>query len=216
MTEMSPLGTVCSRSHALAHAGEDEWAEISAKQGRALPGVDLKIVGSDDAELPWDGMSAGDLMARGHWVADRYFGSDKSALRDGWFPTGDIATIDPDGYMHITDRSKDVIKSGGEWISSIELENIAVSHPDVESAACIGCTHPKWDERPLLVVVKREGASLDVVQLLNFYNDKVAKWWIPDDVVFVPALPLTATGKLQKVALRQTYGKHFIDSPSST
>jgi acyl-CoA synthetase (AMP-forming)/AMP-acid ligase II len=216
MTEMSPLGTVCSRSHALAHAGEDEWEKINAKQGRALPGVDLKIVGSDDEELPWDGMSAGELMARGHWVADRYFGSDKSSLRDGWFPTGDIATIDPDGYMHITDRSKDVIKSGGEWISSIELENIAVSHPDVESAACIGCAHPKWDERPLLVVVKREGASLDAGQLLDFYNDKVAKWWIPDDVVFVPALPLTATGKLQKVALRQTYGKHFIDSPSST
>ncbi|CAL8475607.1 3-(methylthio)propionyl-CoA ligase [Caballeronia sp. S22] len=212
MTEMSPLGTVCSRSHALARAGADEWAQVSAKQGRALPGVELKIVGPDDTELPWDGTSAGELMARGHWVADRYFGSDSSTLRGGWFPTGDIATIDPDGYMHITDRSKDVIKSGGEWISSIELENIALSHPDVESAACIGCAHPKWDERPLLVVVRREGASLDARQLLSFYSDKVAKWCIPDDVVFVPSLPLTATGKLQKVALRQMYGKHFVES----
>ncbi|REG49012.1 fatty-acyl-CoA synthase [Paraburkholderia sp. BL6669N2] len=216
MTEMSPLGTVCSRSHELAHAGEDEWARVSTKQGRALPGVELKIVGPDETELPWDGTSAGELMARGHWVADSYFGSDKSTLRDGWFPTGDIATIDPDGYMHITDRSKDVIKSGGEWISSIELENIALSHPDVESAACIGCAHPKWDERPLLVVVRREGSSLDAWQLLSFYSDKVAKWCIPDDVVFVPSLPLTATGKLQKVALRQKYGNHFVDSLGRT
>ncbi|SAL05697.1 long-chain-fatty-acid--CoA ligase [Caballeronia arationis] len=209
MTELSPLGTVCSPSRGYAAKSEAARAAIDVKQGRAVPGIDLKIVGGDGGELPWDGTSAGDLMARGHWVAERYFGRDESPLVDGWFPTGDVATIDPDGYMHITDRSKDVIKSGGEWISSIELENIAMSHPEIAKAACIACAHPKWDERPLIVAVRREGSAVDAGQLLDFYSGKVAKWCVPDDVVFVDDLPLTATGKLQKMALRQRFGGHF-------
>ena len=210
MTELSPLGTVCSGSRGYAGKSAEEQAAIQAKQGRAVPGIDLKIVGSDGAELPWDGQSAGDLMARGHWVADRYFGAEHSALDDGWFPTGDVATIDPDGYMRITDRSKDVIKSGGEWISSIELENIAVSHPEIEKAACIACAHPKWDERPLIVAVRREGSSVGARDVLDFYAGKVAKWCVPDDIVFVDDLPLTATGKVQKLTLRQRFGGYFL------
>jgi 3-(methylthio)propionyl---CoA ligase len=210
MTELSPLGTVCSPSRGYSNKLAHERTLVDAKQGRAVPGIDLKIVGSDGAELPWDGQSAGDLMARGHWVAERYFGAEHSALDDGWFPTGDVATIDPDGYMHITDRSKDVIKSGGEWISSIELENIAMAHPEIEKAACIACAHPKWDERPLIVAVKREGGLVSAEQLQAFYAGKVAKWCVPDDVVFVDDLPLTATGKVQKLALRQRFGQHFV------
>ena len=209
MTELSPLGTVCSPSRGYSGKSAHERALIDAKQGRAVPGIDLKIVGPDGAELEWDGKSAGDLMARGHWVADRYFGAEHSALDNDWFPTGDVATIDPDGYMHITDRSKDVIKSGGEWISSIELENIAMSHPEIERAACIACAHPKWDERPLIVAVRREGSFVSAEQLLDFYAGKVVKWCIPDDVVFVADLPLTATGKVQKLTLRRSFGQHF-------
>jgi len=212
MTELSPLGTINPALRGDSGQSADELARISAKQGRAVPGVDLKIVGPDGNELPWDDKSAGELMARGHWVVDRYFGVEHSALDDGWFPTGDVATIDADGYMHITDRSKDVIKSGGEWISSIELENIAMSHPEIEKAACIACVHPKWDERPLLVAVRREGSMVTAQQVLDYYVGKVAKWCVPDDVVFVADLPLTATGKIQKLALRQRLGKHFVDA----
>jgi fatty-acyl-CoA synthase len=211
MTELSPLGTVCSPSHGYEEKSAEEQKCTDAKQGRAVPGIDLKIVGSGGVELPWDGKSAGDLMARGHWVLDRYYGVEQTALEDGWFSTGDVATIDSDGYMQITDRSKDVIKSGGEWISSIELEHVAMSHPEIESAACIGCEHPKWDERPLLIAVRRAGSTLSAQQLLAFYDGKVAKWWIPDDVVFVPEMPLTATGKLQKLVLKQRFGKHLVD-----
>ena len=210
MTELSPIGTVFSPSQGFAQKPEQERAQLEAKQGRVVPGVEMKIVDADGAELPWDGRSAGDLLVRGHWVAERYFGMEESCLeKDGWFATGDVATIDADGYMQITDRSKDVIKSGGEWISSIELEGIAVAHPEVELAACIACAHPKWDERPLLVAVRRAGSTLDAQQLLAFYEGKVAKWWIPDDVVFVPELPLTATGKLHKLVLRQRFGSHY-------
>jgi fatty-acyl-CoA synthase len=216
MTELAPIGTVCTISPALADADEAERARLEAKQGRAVPGIDLKIVGSGGAELPWDGKSAGDLMARGHWVAERYFGSDTSALDDGWFATGDVATIDAHGYMQITDRSKDVIKSGGEWISSIELENVAMSHPEVALAACVGCAHPKWDERPLLVVVRREGSALTAQALIDFYRGKVAKWWIPDDVVFVDTLPMTATGKVQKLALRHAYARRYTSDALSS
>jgi len=212
MTELSPLGTVGTPSRCYSAKSPGDRARLNAKQGRAVPGVELKIVGANGAELPWDGRSAGDLMARGYWVIDRYYGAQDSALNDGWFATGDVATIDSDGYMHITDRSKDIIKSGGEWISSIELENIAVLHPDIEAAACIACEHPKWDERPVLVAVRRLGTSLTAQQVMDFYTGKVARWWIPDDVVFVDDLPLTATGKLKKLELRQRFGKHLINN----
>jgi fatty-acyl-CoA synthase len=179
---------------------------IREKQGRSVFGVEMKIVDSAGRELPWDGRATGDLLVRGPWIVAEYF---KSAggdpLIDGWFPTGDVASIDPDGYMQITDRSKDVIKSGGEWISSIDIENIAMSHPGVAMAACIAIAHPKWDERPLLVVVPKPGTAPARDELLAFYQGKVAKWQIPDDVVFVEAIPLGATGKMQKNKLREQF-----------
>ena len=184
------------------------------KQGRAICGIDLAIVGDDGQQLPWDGCSSGDLLVRGAWVIERYFGEAGTALRelDGemWFATGDVATIDADGFMQITDRSKDVIKSGGEWISSIELENIAMAHPAVLEAAVIACRHPKWDERPLLVVVRKSGAELDRDAMLAFYDGKVARWQVPDDVVFVDDIPHTATGKMLKLKLRQQFETHVL------
>ena len=213
MTEMSPLGTACTfkRRHA-ALDGEQRLA-VQAKQGRVVFGVDMKIVDDDGAELPHDGKAAGELLVKGPWVIERYFkgeGGDPLRHADGqaWFPTGDVATIDADGYMQITDRSKDVIKSGGEWIGSIDLESIAMAHPAVAMAACIGARHPKWDERPLLVVVKKPGTDLTREQLLQFYDGKIAKWWTPDDVVFVDAIPLGATGKVQKNKLRERFEQH--------
>jgi acyl-CoA synthetase (AMP-forming)/AMP-acid ligase II len=206
MTEMSPLGTVGTLKS--KHAGMDREASLAvqAKQGRGIFGVDMKIVDEEGRELPWDGKRFGNLLVRGPWIASSYMkGEGGDPLRDGWFPTGDVATIDPDGYMQITDRSKDVIKSGGEWISSIDLENIAVAHPAVAEAAVIGIRHPKWDERPIVVAVKKPGAEVTREELLRFYEGKVAKWWLPDDVVFVPELPHTATGKLSKLTLRQTF-----------
>lgn len=205
MTEMSPLGTSCkllAKHNALSEA---EQHKILEKQGRVLYGVDMKIVDGEGRELPWDGKAFGDLLVRGPSVINRYFRSDASPLQDGWFPTGDVATIDPDGYMQITDRSKDVIKSGGEWISSIDIENVAAAHPAVHMAACISVHHPKWDERPLLVVVKKPGADVTREHLLAFFEGKVAKWWIPDDVAFVDEIPLTATGKMQKLKLREQF-----------
>ena len=160
-------------------------------------------------ELPRDGKAFGDLLVRGYCVLREYFkGEGGSPLREGWFPTGDVATIDPDGFMQITDRSKDVIKSGGEWISSIDLENIAVAHPGIAEAAVIGVRHPKWEERPVVVAVKKPGAAVTREELLAFYQGKVAKWWMPDDVVFVEQLPHTATGKLLKTKLRQDFRDH--------
>jgi len=209
MTEMSPLGTVAQLKAKHRNAAPEDLLQVKVTQGRIVPGVDMKIVDGAGKELPWDGVAFGDLMVRGSWVASSYFrGAGGDILRDGWFPTGDVATIDSDGYMKITDRSKDVIKSGGEWISSIELENIAVGHPAVAEAAVIGIAHPKWDERPLLVVQKKEGAQVTREELLAFYRDKVAKWWIPDDVVFVAGLPHTATGKLLKTELRRAYASY--------
>jgi len=164
-------------------------------------------VSADGRELPWDGTSSGDLLVKGPWVAREYF-REGPALRDGWFATGDVATIDPDGYMQITDRSKDVIKSGGEWISSIELEHVALSHPAVASAACIAVRHPKWDERPLLVVVCKSGQSVSRDELLAHYAGKVARWQVPDDVVFVETMPLGATGKILKAQLRERFRDH--------
>jgi fatty-acyl-CoA synthase len=164
----------------------------------------MRIVDENGSELPWDGKAFGDLQVRGPWVIKGYFkGEGGDPLRDGWFPTGDVATIDPDGFMQITDRSKDVIKSGGEWISSIDLENVAIEHPAIAEAAVIGVRHPKWDERPIVVAVKKQGAEVTREELLGFFAGKVAKWMIPDDVVFVPDLPHTATGKLSKLTLRQ-------------
>jgi 3-(methylthio)propionyl---CoA ligase len=209
MTEMSPLGTVCQLKATHREASLEDKLGVKNKQGRAIYGVDLKIVDGAGKDLPWDGKAFGDLMVRGPWIAKGYFkGEGGDPLRGGWFPTGDVATIDADGYIQITDRSKDVIKSGGEWISSIELENVAVAHPAVAEAAVIGVAHPKWDERPLLIVQRKPGAAVTREELLTFYQDKVAKWWIPDDVVFVEALPHTATGKLLKTKLRQDFLAH--------
>jgi acyl-CoA synthetase (AMP-forming)/AMP-acid ligase II len=216
MTEMSPLGTVCQIK--ATHAGQDGEVRLALKnkQGRAIFGVDLKIVDATGKDLPWDGKAFGDLLVRGPWIAKGYFkGEGGDPLRQGWFPTGDVVTIDPDGYIQVTDRSKDVIKSGGEWISSIELENVAVAHPAVAEAAVIGVRHPKWDERPLLIVQKKGGAQVTREELLAFYDGKVAKWWIPDDVVFVESLPHTATGKLLKTKLREDFGTRPLPTPVS-
>ena len=203
MTEMSPLGTVSTLKAKHAGAGKEAQNAVQNKQGRVLFGVDMKIVDSDGQALPNDGKAFGDLHVRGPWVTQSYFkGEGGDPLRDGWFPTGDVATIDPDGYMQITDRSKDVIKSGGEWISSIDLENIAVAHPDIAEAAVIGIAHPKWDERPIVVAIRKPGAKVTREEMLKFYEGKIAKWWMPDDVVFVEQLPHTATGKLSKLTLR--------------
>ena len=204
MTEMSPLGTLCTLKNRHLDLPPEEKMKIRLKQGRAIYGVDMKIVSADGGELPWDGKTYGDLYVKGPWVVREYFkGEGGDPLVDGWFPTGDVATIDAEGYMQITDRSKDVIKSGGEWISSIDVENIAVAHPAVAMAACIGMIHPKWDERPVLVVVKKPGAEVTREELLKFYDGKTAKWQIPDDVVFVDAIPLGATGKMLKTRLRE-------------
>ena len=204
MTEMSPLGTLCTLKEKHKAVSEEERLKIRLKQGRAIFGVDMKIVGADGNELPWDGTSYGDLYVKGPWILGRYFkleGSDP--LTDGWFPTGDVATIDADGFMQITDRSKDVIKSGGEWISSIDVENTAMAHPAVVMAACIGMPHPKWDERPIVAVALKPGAEVSREELLKFFEGKMAKWQIPDDVVFVDSIPIGATGKMLKTKLRE-------------
>ena len=206
MTEMSPLGTVGTLKGRQESLDKAAQLAIQAKQGRGIFGVDMKIVDEEGQELPWDGKRFGNLLVRGNWIASGYMkGEGGDPLRDGWFPTGDVATIDADGYMQITDRSKDVIKSGGEWISSIDLENIAVAHPAIAEAAVIGIRHPKWDERPIVVAIKKPGAEVTKEELLKFYEGKIAKWWMPDDVVFVAELPHTATGKLSKLTLRQKF-----------
>lgn len=205
MTEMSPLGTLSKLTWEQSRRAPDEQRTLREKQGHVMYGVDMKIVGEDGNELPWDGVAFGDLHVRGPWVIQRYFQKDESPLVDGWFPTGDVATIDPDSFLHITDRSKDVIKSGGEWISSIDVENVVMAHPAVHEAACIAISHPKWDERPLLVIVKKPGAQVTREEILKFYEGRVAKWWIPDDVVFVDEIPHTATGKMQKLKLRERF-----------
>jgi len=214
MTEMSPLGTVCTFRSKHNELSAEQRLPVQNKQGRVLFGVDMKIVDDSGADLPWDGVAFGNLLVRGPWVVRDYYESGEpsplvqDAQGKGWFPTGDVSNIDADGYMQITDRSKDVIKSGGEWISSIEIENIAVSHPSVAMAACIAAAHPKWDERPLLVVVRKPNASLTRQELLTHYEGKVAKWQIPDDVAFVESLPLGATGKILKSKLREQFREH--------
>ncbi len=215
MTEMSPLGTVNQGFRAWADLADDDRRAREAKQGQGFFGVEMRIVGEDGTELPWDGKTFGDLQVRGNWVCRAYFRREDEVAEthhDGWFSTGDVATIDPDGTMQIVDRTKDVIKTGGEWISSIDLENVAVGHPDVAEAAVIGVPHPKWAERPLLIVVKREGADIDREALLAFFDGKVATWWVPDDVLVVDELPHTATGKVSKRELRAKYGDHVLPS----
>ena len=211
MTELSPLGTLSRLQNKHLAMPAAEQNTLLAKQGHVIFGIDMKIVGDAGDDLPWDGKTYGDLLVRGPWVVKEYFkgeGGDPlkyDAEGRGWFPTGDVATIDADGYMQITDRSKDVIKSGGEWISSIDLENLAVAHPAVAQAAVIGIAHPKWDERPLLVVVRKPGSDVTKEDLIRFYEGKIAKWWTPDDVQFVDAIPLGATGKILKTKLRETF-----------
>ncbi|KQV36799.1 3-(methylthio)propionyl-CoA ligase [Massilia sp. Root335] len=210
MTEMSPLGTTGGLLAKHRDLPVESQRAILRKQGHAIFGVDMKIVDDGGCELPWDGRTFGHLLVRGPWIVSRYFGGNSGdeggdVLQDGWFPTGDVATIDADGFMQITDRSKDVIKSGGEWIGSIDIENIAMAHPAVLQAACIGVHHPKWDERPVLVVVRRPGASLTREEMLRFFDGRIAKFWMPDDVVFVDALPTGATGKIQKNRLREQF-----------
>ncbi|MEO8741146.1 MAG: 3-(methylthio)propionyl-CoA ligase [Casimicrobiaceae bacterium] len=218
MTELSPLGTACSMRAQHGELPREELYAVKAKQGRAAFGVDMKIVDRDGAELPWDGKAFGDLYVRGPWVISRYFRDDggdplvKDAEGQNWFPTGDVATIDSDGYMQITDRTKDVIKSGGEWISSIDIENIAIAHPAVAMAACIGIAHPKWDERPLLVVVLKAGAAVTRDELLQYYSGRVAKWQTPDDVAFVDAIPMGPTGKMLKNKLREQFQGYELPS----
>jgi fatty-acyl-CoA synthase len=204
MTELSPLGTVCTLKNKHLKLPDQEQMKIRMKQGRCIYGIDMKIVDGDGHDLPHDGKAAGDLLVKGPWVIAGYYRPEgTSPLIGGWFPTGDVATIDPDGFMQITDRSKDVIKSGGEWISSIDVENIAMAHPAVAMAACIGVRHPKWDERPIVCVVRKPGADIGRDELLQFFEGKTAKWQIPDDVVFVEAIPLGATGKMLKTRLRE-------------
>jgi len=208
MTELSPLGTLCTLKNKHLKLSKDEQMKLLLKQGRAIYGVDMKIVNDAGDEQPHDGKAYGDLLVKGPWVVANYYKGEGNPLvkdKDGhdWFPTGDVATIDADGFMQITDRSKDVIKSGGEWISSIDIENIAVAHPAVAMAACIGVAHPKWDERPIVAVVKKPDAHVSREELLAFYEGKTAKWQIPDDVVFVDAIPLGATGKMLKTKLRE-------------
>ncbi len=216
MTETSPLGTMCTPKPGFDTLSEDEKQRIRAKQGRAVYGVELKIVDDEGNVLPWDGKAFGALQIRGPWVADGYFRLESSAAHDdeGWFETGDVATIDADGYMQITDRTKDVIKSGGEWISSIDLENVAVGHPAIKEAAVIGVAHAKWAERPLLIVVADEGTGLTKDQVLEYMTDKIAKWWLPDDVVFVKEIPHTATGKISKLKLREQFEDYILPGQS--
>ena len=211
MTEMSPLGSY----NKLPRGGDDlETAardELRAKQGRNIFGVEMKIVGDNGNELPWDGVAFGDLKVRGWWVADGYYKQDDNSDthdEEGWFSTGDVATIDQHGYLNITDRTKDVIKSGGEWISSIELENLAVAHPDVAEAAVIGIKHEKWGERPLLVIVPADGVAPDQAGILASFKGKVADWWIPEQIALVEEIPHTATGKISKMTLRDQFADH--------
>jgi len=207
MTEMSPIGTAGRLKPSMDDASEDERRAWQLKQGRAVFGVEMKIDDSEGNELPHDGVAFGELKVRGPWICSSYFKREASPEHDadGWFATGDIVTIDPDGYVNIIDRSKDLIKSGGEWISSIELENVASGHPDIAQAAVIGVPHEKWTERPLLIVVPRSDRQPTKESVLAFFEGKVAKWWIPEDVVVVDALPLGATGKVQKIKLREQY-----------
>jgi acyl-CoA synthetase (AMP-forming)/AMP-acid ligase II len=210
MTEMSPIGTAGSLKPQVAHLTGDAELDVKEKQGFSIFTVEMKITDDDNKELPWDGVKFGRLKVRGPAVASAYFKNEGGNIldKDGFFDTGDVATIDPMGYMKITDRAKDVIKSGGEWISSIDLENVAVGHPDVAEAAVIGIAHPKWDERPVLIIVAKKDKKPSKAEILKYMEGKIAKWWMPDDVVFVDEIPHTATGKILKTALREQFGDY--------
>ncbi len=210
MTEMSPMGTLGALKAGMEDLTQDEAIKIKLKQGRAIYGVEMKITDDDGTELPRDGEAFGHLMVRGPAIAKGYYKGDGGQIldEDGWFDTGDVSTIDPLGFMQITDRAKDVIKSGGEWISSIDLENVAVGHPEVAEAAVIGLPHPKWDERPLLIIVRKDGSTVTKDEILSYMDGKIAKWWMPDDVAFIDEIPHTATGKIQKMALREQFKNH--------
>jgi len=216
MTEMSPLGTVCTLKPEYASLTGEARLDVQQKQGHTPFGVEMKIADDSDRELPWDGKTFGRLKVRGPAVAKAYFKGEGGEILDddGFFDTGDVATIDRGGYMQITDRSKDVIKSGGEWISSIDIENLAVGHPKVAEAAVIGIRHPKWDERPLLVVVLKKDQKATKEELLGFLQGKIAKWWMPDDAVIVDEIPHTATGKIQKITLRERFRRYVL--PTAT
>ena len=211
MTETSPLGTL---NHPLQkHVGLSAEIQVQLRQNQGRPpwGVELRLLNESGGIVPHDGETQGDLQIRGHWIVDTYFGAEQSALTDdGWFDSGDIATIDEDGYLTIRDRSKDIIKSGGEWISTLELENIAVAHPSISNAAAIAAAHPQWSERPVILAIKAEGADPSEQEILDFYVDKLVKWQIPDRVIFVDALPMGATGKVQKNKLREAFGQVLI------
>ena len=207
MTEMSPVGSAGSIKPGMVGLPHEQQLAVQAKQGWAPFGVEMKIVDDENKELPWDGKRFGSLKVKGFAVVESYFKDEGGKIvdDDGFFDTGDVATIDPEGFMQITDRAKDVIKSGGEWISTIDIENLAVGHPDVAEAAVIGVAHPKWDERPLLVVVAKEGCSPNTGEVLDFLKPRIAKWWMPDDVQVVKEIPHTATGKINKLKLRETF-----------
>ena len=216
MTEMSPLGTTGVLKKDSLSLTKDEQYKLQEKQGRGIYGVEMKIVDDHGTSLPKDGVVFGNLMVRGPWVANGYFKGEGGEVldADGWFPTGDVATLDAEGYMQITDRAKDVIKSGGEWIGTIELENVAMEHEGIAECAVIGVSHPKWDERPLLVVVPEVEKNVTKEDILGFFTGKVAKWWIPDDVVFVSELPHTPTGKVLKTKLREDFSCHVLPTVS--
>ena len=212
MTEMSPLGTATSRTAAMDDMDIEDRYDLQQKQGKAFFGLEMTIADDEGNELPKDGVAFGRLLVKGPTIVERYFKSNQSAMDDnGWFDTGDVAKIHPEGYMEIVDRSKDVIKSGGEWISSIDLENTAVGHPGVGEACVIGVLHEKWDERPVLLIVKAVDEDPTKEDILGYLEDKVAKWWLPDDVIFVNELPHTATGKLLKTNLRDEYKNYLIN-----
>tara|TARA_B100000678_G_scaffold112832_1_gene94336 strand:- start:1289 stop:2920 length:1632 start_codon:yes stop_codon:yes gene_type:complete len=211
MTEMSPLGTAMALKAGMEDLSADELVTLQAKAGRSMFGVEMRIVDDDQNILPWDGEAFGALQVKGPWVCSDYFrleGSAGSHTDDGWFDTGDVAKIDPQGYMQITDRTKDVIKSGGEWISSIEIENTAIGHPAIAEAAVIGVAHEKWTERPLLIAVKSKDKDVTKEEILSWFDGKIAKWWLPDDVVFIDEIPHTATGKIKKIALREQFSDY--------
>ena len=212
MTEMSPLGTTNIPTPEMEHMSKKEKYAIQLKQGRPIYGVELKVVDDSGADLPNDGESQGHLMVRGPWILQKYFKAEKDAVdKNGWFDTGDISVLDEDGYMTIKDRAKDVIKSGGEWISSIDLENAAFGHPEVAEACVVGIPHPKWDERPMLFIVTNDGEPVEKAGILEFLASKVAKWWLPDEIIFLKELPHGATGKLQKFELRAEYNNYYME-----
>jgi fatty-acyl-CoA synthase len=212
MTETSPLASICRPMAMHQDLPEAELDQVLASQGRILPGVELRIAGDDGKALPWDGSTVGEIQVRGNWIAATYYNDDSSAERfaDGWLRTGDVATVDSDGYIRIVDRTKDLVKSGGEWISSVELEGLIMAHPDVAEAAVIAIAHPKWDERPLACVVVKQGATLTREDIINHLEGKVARWWLPDDVVFIEEVPKTSVGKFDKQVLRDRFKDHVL------